>query len=315
MKTCKNNAREKVMSGEKPSARAFRPPLPAWIRSRVQAGAGREKVAELISDLGLHTVCHSANCPNQGECWHRQTATFMIMGDLCTRDCRFCAVRHGVPKPLDPDEPRRVAEAVRKLELRYAVITSVTRDDLPDGGAGHFAAVIRALRAALGPEMKVEVLTPDFNGDRAALETVLRERPTVFNHNVETVERLSSLARYRATYRRSLDVLRMAADIAKGALSVKSGLMVGLGETDDEVVATLNDLRAAGVSSVTIGQYLPPGPTSWPLDRYVPPETFKAWETLALSLGFKAAACGPLVRSSYRADELDAHIASEGHRE
>lgn len=282
-----------------------RPPLPKWIRVRARCGGGRDEVDGLLGELGLHTVCQSANCPNLGECWHQRTATFMILGDVCTRNCRFCAVKHGVPAPPDLDEPGKVAEAAKRLGLKYVVVTSVTRDDLPDGGAGIFAATIRALRG-LASDVKVEVLTPDFNLDQAALRTVLEARPDVFNHNLETVERITKQVRYRAEYRKSLEVLRLAGELSGGAIAIKSGIMVGLGETDEEVVEALRDLRAAGVSLLTIGQYLPPSASHWPLARYVEPARFAEWETMAKEMGFTGVASGPLVRSSYMAERLGA---------
>lgn len=277
--------------------------LPPWIRIRVNCGGAREEVDSILSGLKLNTVCSSARCPNLGECWHRRTATFMILGSECTRNCRFCAVEHS-PRPLppDPDEPRRLAEAAAKMGLKFVVVTSVTRDDLPDGGAAHFAAVIRALREKL-PEAGIEVLTPDFNGSREHLNLVLAARPSVFNHNVETVERLSAAVRSKATYRRTLEVLRMAYEDGNG-IPVKSGLMAGLGETDDEVLQTLRDLREAGVSILTIGQYLPPSGAHWAPDRYVDPAVFEQWGRYAGELGFTSVASAPLVRSSYRAGEL-----------
>lgn len=281
-----------------------RPKLPPWIRIKVGCGQAREEVSSILAGLRLNTVCSSARCPNLNECWHRRTATFMILGEHCTRNCRFCAVGHTeTPLPPDPEEPARLATAAVKMELKYVVVTSVTRDDLPDGGAGHFAAVINALRHAL-PEAGIEVLTPDFNGDREALKTVLDAMPTVFNHNVETVERLSGKIRSKANYARSLAVLKAAAEISDGRIPVKSGIMAGLGETDDELVQTLKDLRAAGVSILTIGQYLPPSSAHWPLDRYVEPEKFDAWGKIARELGFTFVASAPLVRSSYNAAEL-----------
>ena len=281
-----------------------RPKLPPWIRVKVNSGHAREEVSSILTGLRLNTVCSSARCPNLNECWHRRTATFMILGEHCTRNCRFCAVGHNVaPAPPDPDEPERLAAAAAKMELKYVVVTSVTRDDLPDGGAGHFAAVINALHRTI-PEAGIEVLTPDFNGDTDALKTVLAAGPTVFNHNVETVRRLSGMIRSKADYSRSLAVLKAAAEIGGGRIPVKSGIMAGLGETDDEVVRTLKDLRSAGVSILTIGQYLPPSAGHWPLDRYVEPEKFDEWGRIARELGFAFVASAPLVRSSYNAAEL-----------
>ena len=278
--------------------------FPPWIRVRASCGTQRNEVEQILDGLKLNTVCAGARCPNLNECWHRRTATFMIMGNHCTRQCRFCAVDHGVPPaPLEPDEPERLAEAAARLQLKYVVITSVTRDDLPDGGAAHFAAVIRAVRARL-PETGIEVLTPDFQADRQSLATVLDAAPTVFNHNVETVARLAEQIRSRATYPRSLQVLRTAVELAQGRIPVKSGIMVGLGETDEEVETTVRDIFATGARILTIGQYLPPTAQHWPLARYVEPEKFTAWGTMAKNLGFEFVASAPMVRSSYNAGEL-----------
>jgi len=278
-----------------------RPKLPPWIRVRVGAGRGRSDVAAILRELNLNTVCGSAECPNLNECWHQGTATFMILGNECTRNCRFCAVPHNPePPPPDMDEPKRVAEAAAKMKLRHVVVTSVTRDDLKDGGAAVFAATIREIRGASGAA--VEVLTPDYLDDN--IDTVLAERPDVFNHNVETVERLSAEIRSKARYRRSIKVLEEAAKRADGKIHVKSGLMVGMGETDDEVEQAIRDIRAAGADTLTIGQYLPPSNAHWPLDRYVHPDKFAEWRSLAVSLGFERVASAPLVRSSYHAGDL-----------
>ena len=284
------------------SGKPNRPRLPSWIKVRVGLG-GREEVAGILKDLRLNTVCAGALCPNLGECFCSGTATFLIMGRNCTRNCKFCAIGHDPHPPLpEEDEPRRLAEAAVRLKLKYVVVTSVTRDDLADGGASCFAAVIEELHRRL-PDSGVEVLTPDFNCDRAAIAKVLAARPTVFNHNIETVERLSGEIRTRATYRRTLEVLRIASELGKG-IPVKSGLMLGLGETDGEAEQTLRDLREAGVSIVTIGQYLPPSAAHWPLDRYVTPERFAEFGEFARGLGFTGVASSPLVRSSYHAGEL-----------
>lgn len=281
-----------------------RPKLPPWIRVKISCGEGRNEVTDILKENRLNTVCQSAHCPNLAECWHHKTATFMIMGNECTRNCKFCAVNHDKkPVPLETDEPKRVADAAKKMGLKYVVVTSVTRDDLPDGGASHFAEVIRELRNAI-PDVKVEVLTPDFNNDREAIKTVLDAKPTVFNHNMETVKRLAGEIRNKATYQRSLDVLKTAVELSNGTIPVKSGLMVGLGETDDEVVETIRELRSIGVEILTVGQYLPPTNEHWPLERYVEPDTFKKWEKMARELGFSFVACAPLVRSSYSAAEL-----------
>lgn len=257
-------------------------------------------VEQLVIDLSLHTVCQEAACPNIGECWAHGTATFMLLGDLCTRHCRFCNVTPGRPLPPDPQEPAHVAEAAARLGLRHVVLTSVARDDLPEGGAEHFAQTIRAIRRRL-PEATVEVLVPDFGGSLSALEIVAEARPDVFNHNVETVERLSTRVRAKAKYRRSLSVLSWA---KQRSLITKSGLMVGLGETCGEVIDTLRDLRHAGCDILTVGQYLQP--TSQQLDvvEYVEPTVFAWYRQIARSLGFRAAASAPFVRSSYHAAEV-----------
>ncbi len=279
-----------------------RPRLPEWLRNVSVHGAATHGTRQVLRRHGLNTVCEEARCPNRGECFARHTATFLILGDSCTRGCGFCAVDHRPPHPPDPAEPAAIARAAAELDLRYLVVTSVTRDDLPDGGAGHFAAVIRAARAAR-PGLRVEVLVPDFQGDAAAVRTVLEAAPDVFNHNVETVPRLYPAVRPRADYARSLAVLRQAADW-RPAVPVKSGLMVGLGEERDEVLALLGDLRAAGVSLVTIGQYLQPRRGNLPVARYVHPDEFSAYERDAMTLGFQGAFAGPLVRSSYLAEQL-----------
>jgi len=276
--------------------------LPPWIRRRFPPQEEWERVERLLRSLSLHTVCESARCPNLGECFRRGTATFLILGDTCTRSCRFCAVKKGIPLPPDPEEPRRVAEAARTLSLHHVVVTSVTRDDLPDGGAEHFAKTIQAIRECL-PQATVEVLVPDFQGSAEALEVVLAARPDVLNHNVETVPRLYPLVRPQADYARSLELLRRTRARYPGIL-VKSGLMVGLGETQKEVEAVLWDLKEAGCDVVTIGQYL--RPTAWhlPVAAYVPPEVFAHYREYALRLGFRGVASGPFVRSSYRAEEF-----------
>jgi lipoic acid synthetase len=254
---------------------------------------------------GLHTVCQEANCPNIGECFARGTATFMILGDICTRCCRFCAVAHGIPEPPDPGEPQRLADAALQLKLKHVVITSVTRDDLPDGGATHFAACINALRE-LKPAPSVEVLVPDFGGDTDAADIVLKALPEVFNHNIETVPRLYADVRPQADYARSIAVLAYAREHSQDVkMLVKSGLMVGLGEEFDEVIVALGDLRAAGVDVVTIGQYLRPtlGERHIEMVRFVEPAEFEAYADAARDMGFAGVASSPLVRSSYHADE------------
>ncbi len=279
-----------------------REPKPGWLRVRLPGGERYAFVKETLRSLKLHTVCAEAQCPNVGECWGSGTATVMLMGDVCTRGCRFCDVHSGQPAPLDPDEPPHLAQAVRQLRLDYIVVTSVDRDDLPDGGAAHFAESIRALRRE-SPKTLVEVLIPDFQGLRSSLEAIVGAAPEVIGHNVETVRRLSRTVRdVRASYPRSLEVL--AELKALGARFTKSSLQLGLGETDDEVRACLGDLRASGVDIVTLGQYLRPSPKHLPVRAFVPPEEFARWKEEAEALGFLFVASGPLVRSSYRAGEL-----------
>jgi lipoic acid synthetase len=280
------------------------PPLrkPAWLKVRFPAGPGFARIDRLHREQGLHSVCRSAACPNQGECWSRGTATFMILGDRCSRDCAFCNVVHGRPAPPDPAEPQAVARAVAGLGLRHAVITAVTRDDLADGGAAHFAAVTTAIRAA-APGCRVELLIPDLGGNHVALRTILEVRPDVLGHNLETVPRLYPRARAGADYRRSLALLAAAREFAP-EMPTKSGLMLGLGETRAELLATLADLRAAGVGMLTLGQYLQPTRAHLPVARFLPPGEFAELRTLALGTGFARVAAGPLVRSSYHAAEL-----------
>lgn len=271
---------------------------PPWIRVRLAQGPNYQEVKGLLAGLGLHTVCQEAHCPNMGECFESRTATFLILGPVCTRNCRFCAVDGGQPLPLDPLEPRRVAEAVRILGLRYAVVTSVTRDDLPDGGAAQFARTIRAIRQEC-PGCGVEVLIPDFQGSAEALGAVLEAGPDVLNHNVETVSRLYPLVRPQANYGRSLGLLKRAREIGNGL--TKSGLMVGLGETWEEVLAVIADLREAGCDLLTIGQYLRPSPQHLPIHRYYTPEEFERLAEEGRALGFRHVEAAPLVRSSYHA--------------
>lgn len=276
--------------------------LPSWIKRRFPPQEEWESVQRLLRTLALHTVCESARCPNIGECFRRGTATFLILGNVCTRSCRFCAVAKGTPGPLDPEEPERVAEAAQRMNLKHVVVTSVTRDDLPDGGAGHFAATIGAIRRVL-PQATVEVLVPDFQGKEEALDTVLAARPDVLNHNVETVPRLYPSVRPQAHYERSLWLLKRAKEKAPGILT-KSGLMVGLGETREEVEGVLRDLRGVQCDIVTIGQYLRPSVRHLPVAAYIPPEEFAYYREYALRLGFLGVASGPFVRSSYRAEEF-----------
>jgi lipoic acid synthetase len=275
---------------------------PAWLKVRLPAGDNYFALKRLMRGQALHTVCESARCPNIGECWTHRTATFMILGELCTRRCGFCAVPKGRPGgKVDWREPERVAEAAVRMGLKYAVVTSVDRDDLKDGGAAIFAQTIEALRRRI-PGCKVELLIPDFRGSDEALEVVLRARPDVLNHNVETVPRLYSAARRGAQYERSLRLLRRSREIAP-AVPTKSGLMVGLGETLEEVCAVLRDLAAAGVDIVTIGQYLRPSREQLPVARFYTPDEFAALKQEGLRLGIRRVESGPLVRSSYHADE------------
>jgi len=291
---------------EKPIAAAGAPParrrLPPWFRVSMKGAAEREEVRVLLDSLRLNTVCQSAQCPNLCECWRKRTATFMILGNECTRNCRFCAVAHGSPPLPESDEPTRVAEATAELGLKFIVITSVTRDDLPDGGAAHFAATIQAVRDRC-PQAGIEVLTPDFGGRECDIRTVLDARPTVFNHNIETCRRLTRDIRSGADYDRSLAVLATAARLAGHNIIIKSGFMLGMGETADEIRAMLADLRTSGVSMATIGQYLPPSRHHWQVDRFVTPEEFDQWGKIAREeYGFRAVASAPLVRSSYMAE-------------
>ncbi len=276
-----------------------RPRHPEWLKIRLANSPDYARVKGLVDRHQLHTVCQEARCPNMGECWSRGTATFMILGDICTRSCGFCAVKTGRPIGLDLDEPRRVADAVAKMHIRHAVITSVNRDELADGGASIFAMTIREIRKRV-PECKVEVLIPDFQGDEAALKIVFDARPDVLNHNVETVPRLYPTVRPQADYQQSLNVLQRA---KQAGLLTKSGLMVGLGEEADEVYDLLRDLYEHGVDIVTIGQYLQPTPNHLPIVRYVHPEEFERYREFGMRLGFKHVESGPLVRSSYHAEE------------
>ena len=278
---------------------------PKWLRAPAPAGENYRELKDLIERLRLHTVCESAACPNVGECWNQRTATFMILGNVCTRRCGFCAVQKGAPLPVDYDEPRRVAEAVAAMGLRFAVITSVNRDDREDGGAELFALVIRAIRDEV-PGCGVEVLIPDFQGSRAAVETVMCAAPDVLNHNTETVPRLYRQVRLGARYERSLDVLAYAREIAP-EIPTKSGLMLGLGERTDEVLAVMRDLRAHGVEILTLGQYLRPSPRHLPIVRYVTPAEFEEFRRAGYEMGFAHVESGPLVRSSYHASNSADH--------
>jgi len=275
--------------------------LPAWAAKKRGILHEARPLRRVLRDVGVRTVCEEARCPNIGECFSRPTATFMIAGTRCTRRCGFCAVDTARPAPLDPDEPRRIAEASRRMALKHVVVTAVARDDLADGGAAHFAATIRAIRESL-PTARVEVLTPDFKGDEAALRTVLGAAPDVFNHNLETVARLTRDVRPQASYARSLDVLARAKRLSP-ATTTKSGLMVGLGETAEEVRTAMAGLRGARCDLLTIGQYLQPTRTHLPVVAYVAPETFAEYATVGRELGFRHVAAGPFVRSSYHAED------------
>ena len=275
------------------------PSRPAWLRAPAPVGENYRQLKQLMTDLKLHTVCESAACPNVGECWNHRTATFMILGNVCTRRCGFCAVQKGGPLPVDYDEPRRVAEACAQLGLKFAVVTSVNRDDRKDGGAELFALTIEAIRERI-PGCGVEVLVPDFQGSHAAMEIVMAARPDVLNHNTETVPRLYRQVRLGARYERSLDMLQYAKKLAP-EVPTKSGLMLGLGETLDEVRQVMRDLRAHEVDILTLGQYLRPSPKHLPIIRYVPQSEFDELKRYGLELGFGHVESGPLVRSSYHA--------------
>jgi len=285
------------------------PERPPWLKVRFPAGGNYERLRLLMREQGLHTVCEEARCPNIGDCWSRGTATFMILGDTCTRSCGFCAVKTGRPGGLDTGEPRRVALAIQRLGLRHAVITSVNRDELADGGAGIFAETITWARR-LSPETTFEVLIPDFKGDWDALATVLAAKPEILNHNTETVPRLYSRVRPQAKYERSLELLRKARELDPDTVT-KSGLMVGLGETREELLRVFADLRAQDVDILTVGQYLRPTPEHLPVERYWTPEEFAELKAAAEKMGFRHVECGPLVRSSYHAEEQ----APKAHRE
>jgi lipoic acid synthetase len=275
---------------------------PGWLRLRPPRPGVLERMEALSAGLGLHTVCQSARCPNQGECFARGTATFLLLGDTCTRACSFCAVGSGHPSPPDPAEPGRIVEAVRRLGLEYVVLTSVTRDDLPDGGAGHFAAAVQALHEC-DPSLPVELLVPDFRGSAEALKTVLDAGPTVLGHNLETVPRLYPRVRPGASFRRSLELLRQAGEASPG-LFTKSGLMLGLGEGRQEVLWAMSQLREAGCHFLTLGQYLRPSPEHHPVARFVPPGEFEEYRHIGEGMGFRGVASGPLVRSSFRVATL-----------
>lgn len=285
-----------------------RPPVPAWLKDIVRHAKRRDNIdihsftSGKVAGHKLHTVCDGARCPNKGSCYSHGTATFLILGDTCTRNCRFCAVNHGCPGIVDTEEPRRLAQAAEEMKLSHVVVTSVTRDDLPDGGAAQFAATIRELHA-LSSRPDVEVLVPDFNGDVTAVETVLVAKPAIFAHNVEMAPRLYNKVRPGAIYERSLHILAHGARVAAAGTAVKSGFMVGLGEERNEIEQILSDLKTAGVTMVTIGQYLAPTMSHYPVQRYVTPAEFDELASIAKEFGFASVAAGPLVRSSYHAGE------------
>ena len=282
---------------------------PSWLRARLPGGPGYHAVRQLVEHHGLHTVCQSAQCPNLGECWARGTATVMILGTICTRSCNFCAIQTGRPTELDFGEPARVADAVARLNLRHVVITSVARDELADGGASVWAATIRAVRHR-NPQTAIEVLVPDFKGHLPDIDTVLAARPDIFNHNVETVERLQKPVRVQARYDRSRAVLRHAG--ARG-FTTKTGIMLGLGERQEEIEQTLHDIVSDGAEILTVGQYLQPTPQHLPVARWVTPEEFQHWKEFGLSIGLGVVESGPLVRSSYHADEQSQKYTGAEH--
>ena len=271
---------------------------PQWLKIRLQSNEGSAEVERIVREHNLHTICSSGLCPNKAECWRRRTATFMILGDICTRGCRFCATKTGIPLAPDPAEPEKVAESVRLMGLRHAVVTSVTRDDLPDGGAQHWAAVVEAIRRS-NDDATIELLIPDLDARADLIEIVAASKPDIIGHNIETVERLTPLVRSRAKYRTSLRTLEI---ISQMGMVSKSGLMVGLGESDDEVLQTLRDLRDVGVEIVTLGQYLRPSLEHYPVAAYITPEKFEWYRLQALEMGFSYCASAPMVRSSYLAD-------------
>ena len=272
------------------------PRLPRWMNMEMPRGTNYTKVKNIVSRHGLHTICASGNCPNIGECWNQGTATFMILGDICTRNCRFCNVESGRPLPPDLEESTEITHSIRVMQLRHAVITSVDRDDLPDLGANRWTATIKAVKAA-NPTIKLEVLIPDFQGRRELIKQIIAAQPDIISHNLETVERLSPKIRSIATYRQSLDVL---ATVARSGLVTKSGIMLGLGETPDEILQTMDDLRTVHCKVLTIGQYLAPTAGHTPVQRFIPPEEFKTYRTIGLQKGFTFVESSPLVRSSYR---------------
>jgi lipoic acid synthetase len=282
---------------------------PSWLRAKLPSGPGYNAVRKLVDDHGLHTVCQSAQCPNLGECWSRGTATVMILGNICTRSCNFCAIATGKPTELDLGEPARVADAVARMNLKHCVITSVARDELTDGGASVWAATIRAIRYR-NPNTAIEVLVPDFKGNTEHIDTVLAAKPDIFNHNMETVERLQKPVRVQARYDRSRAVLR---HVKSRGFTTKTGIMLGLGEEQHEIEQTLRDIVSDGVNILTIGQYLQPTPQHWPVARWVTPEEFVRWKEFGLSIGFGVVESGAMVRSSYHADEQSQKYTGTDH--
>ena len=276
---------------------------PDWIKVRLPNDPVFWSTKGLVSDLKLHTVCEEAQCPNRWECWSQGTATFMIAGDRCTRACGFCAVKTAKPFALEANEPQRVAEATKRMKLKHVVITAVARDDVADGGAEHFAQTIEAVRAE-NPGIVIEILVPDFNLKDDAIQTVMNAEPHIFNHNLETVERLTPLVRSRAKYQRSLDVLRRAKELARNKVATKSGIMLGLGETEEEILKAMDDLLEYGVTALTMGQYLRPSKNHLPVVDYIHPDKFAEYKVVAEAKGYKHVASGPLVRSSYHAADF-----------
>ena len=280
---------------------------PSWLKKRIPPFQDLIKVKAILNEGDLHTVCEEARCPNLGECFSKGTATLLILGRICTRNCGFCSVEHGVPSPLDKGEPEKIAQAVKKMGLQYVVITSVTRDDLPDGGASHFGRTIQAIRA-LDRKIKVEVLIPDFKGDLSSITTVLKEGPDVLNHNIETVLRLYPEVRPQADYKRSINLLKRSKESHPHILT-KSGFMLGLGEIKEEVLDVLRDLREVECDFLTIGQYLQPRPDRLPVVRYIPPDEFEEYRKIGEEMGFKSVASGPFVRSSFHAAQMfESHL-------
>lgn len=272
---------------------------PSWLKIRLHKSEAFAEVDRIVTKHGLHTICSSGRCPNKAECWSRKTATFMILGDICTRNCRFCATKTGHPLPPQGDEPEQVAQSVALMNLRHVVVTSVTRDDIPDHGAAHWAAVVGAIRQR-SPQTTIELLISDLDASPARLDVVIASKPDIIGHNIETVSRLTPALRSKATYAKSLATLSY---LSQKGMVVKSGLMVGLGETEEEVVSTMRDLHKAGVRILTIGQYLQPTAEHYPVAEYITPQKFEEYKTLALQIGFDFCASAPLVRSSYLADQ------------